>query len=295
MQQFCNNVEPSSAFKWSLVRVWLQLLYIFIVDVEYTSHFYACCLRKNLANLWVLPYSKLLLKCWKFCYSTYRGGLPQGGILTRKSLKEIIQKLEKKFESASWKWWNFKDSLHEAQPRKINFLLGKTLTILAFKVWNEFSIESKKNTKTKLYACRTLCGDSQRSEKIIIYLQFGLDFPELSPGEDLNVRRNLLSRPRFPRAQFYVPSYQLVATWKIKAIKKFRQQRMTKSGGTDEDRSWILELCLNFGCKFLEKDDDAGSPKTAFLTCSFIILQHLTGDPNDYLCNWLLIRNNHWN
>ena len=43
-------------------------------------------------------------------------------------------------------------------------------------------------------------------------LEFGLDFAQLPPRQDLDVRADLLARPRLARAQFDVARDQLVAT-----------------------------------------------------------------------------------
>ena len=44
----------------------------------------------------------------------------------------------------------------------------------------------------------------------ITYLELGLDLPQLAPGQHLDVRRDLLPRPRLPRPQLDVARYQLV-------------------------------------------------------------------------------------
>ena len=44
----------------------------------------------------------------------------------------------------------------------------------------------------------------------ITYLELGLDLPQLAPGQHLDVRGDLLSRPRLPRPQLDVARYQLV-------------------------------------------------------------------------------------
>lgn len=45
------------------------------------------------------------------------------------------------------------------------------------------------------------------------YLKLGLDLPQLPPRQHLNVRGDLLPRPRLARPQFDVARYQLVPTW----------------------------------------------------------------------------------
>ena len=44
----------------------------------------------------------------------------------------------------------------------------------------------------------------------ITYLELGLDLPQLAPGQHLDVRGDLLPRPRLPRPQLDVARYQLV-------------------------------------------------------------------------------------
>ena len=44
----------------------------------------------------------------------------------------------------------------------------------------------------------------------ITYLELGLDLPQLAPGQHLDVRGDLLPRPRLARPQLDVARYQLV-------------------------------------------------------------------------------------
>ena len=46
----------------------------------------------------------------------------------------------------------------------------------------------------------------------ITYLELGLDLPQLAPGQHLDVRGDLLPRPRLARPQLDVARYQLVPT-----------------------------------------------------------------------------------
>ena len=50
----------------------------------------------------------------------------------------------------------------------------------------------------------------------ITYLKLGLDLPQLPPGQHLDVRGDLLPRPRLACPQFDVARYQLVPTWEEK-------------------------------------------------------------------------------
>ena len=56
----------------------------------------------------------------------------------------------------------------------------------------------------------TLCNVFYVVDTYITYLELGLDLPQLAPGEHLDVRRDLLPRPRLARPQLDVARYQLV-------------------------------------------------------------------------------------